>query len=136
MRRKWLKLGFVLAATLTLIFVMRAALFAVFWMDPHRDRHPVKPWMTPRYIVRTYDIPREVLAETLNLKAGDSPKKPLGALARERGVAAAQMVGAVQALVDAHPGPPPDSLPGGLPGGAPPSPPPPPSPPQQDPGKP
>jgi len=126
MNRIWLKFGFVLAAVLTLFFAVRAVMFAVFWMDPHRDRHPVEPWMTPRYIVQTYDIPREILAETLQLNAGDSPKKPLDALARERGVAPAAMVNAVQALVDTRPTPPPD---GPLDGAPPPSP-------AQDPGKP
>jgi len=101
-KRIWLKLGFGLAAALTLFFVVRAVMFAVFWMDPHRDRHPVEPWMTPRYIVRTYNIPRDALADVLDLHPGDSPKMPLDKLAQERGKDTAAMVSAVQVLVDAR----------------------------------
>jgi hypothetical protein len=127
MRRKWLLAGFVLTAALTAFFAVRAIMFAVYWMDPERGHHPVEPWMTPRYIVRAYDIPREVLAETLNLEPGDSPKMPLDKLARERGTDVMPMVQAVQALVDARPeGPPPDHMP----------PPPPPPPPGKAPAKP
>lgn len=114
MKRKWLIAGFVLAAALTLFFAVRAAMFAVFWLDPHRDRHPVEPWMTPRYIVRTYDIPREVLAEALQLDEGDNPKMPLETLAKEHAIPVETLVSAVQLLVDERPdqpeGPPPDMV--------------------------
>lgn len=107
MRRKWLLAGFVLAAALTAFFAVRAVMFAVYWMDPDRGHHPVEAWMTPRYILHAYDIPRERLAETLGLEQGESPKIPLGKLARERGRDVAGMIAAVQALVDGPSGAPP-----------------------------
>jgi hypothetical protein len=111
MRRKWLLAGFVLAAALTAFFIIRAVLFTVYWMDPERGLHPVEPWMTPRYILRAYDLPRDDLAETLNLQRGDSPKEPLDKLARDRGVDVGPLVKAVQAMVDARTDPAPKTPP-------------------------
>lgn len=103
MKRKVMLAGFALAALLTLFFLVRAVLFAVAWMDPERGVHPIEPWMTPRYIVRTYDIPRDEMQRILDLGPGDTPRQPLESLAKSRGVSVETYIEQLGALIDARP---------------------------------
>ncbi len=103
MRRKAMLAGFAIAAALTVFFIVRAVYFAVFWMDPERGLHPVEPWMTPRYIGRTYDIPREVLQEILQLTPGETPRIPLEKLADQRGISVQALIEEIEAVIEARP---------------------------------
>ena len=95
--------GFAIAALLTAFFAVRAILFAVFWMDTPPETHPIEPWMTPRYIARTYDIPRAEMQRILELAPDETPRQPLGSLARSRGVPVQTYVDQIEALLDARP---------------------------------
>jgi hypothetical protein len=103
MKRKVMLTGFALAAVLTAFFVIRAVFFAFIWMDPDRGIHPIEPWMTPRYIARTYDIPREEMQWILDLGPEETPRQPLDTLAEARGVPVQDLIEAFNALLDARP---------------------------------
>jgi hypothetical protein len=95
-RHPWLTLTFVLAVVLALGFAGRAAKLALDW---NRGPAPVEDWMTPRYLVHSYDIDPEVLAQVLGKQPGESPLDTLAEIARARGVPVAEVTAAVQALV-------------------------------------
>ena len=95
--------GFAIAAMLTAFFAVRAILFAVFWMDTPPETHPIEPWMTPRYIARTYDIPRADMQRILNLAPDETPRQPLGSLARNHNVPVQTYIDQFDALLDARP---------------------------------
>lgn len=97
-RHPWLTLTFVLAVVLALGFAGRAAKLALDW---NRGPTPVEDWMTPRYIVHSYGIDPEVLAQVLEKQPGESPRDTLAEIARARGVPVADLMAAVQALVAA-----------------------------------
>ena len=96
-RHPWLTLTFVLAVVLALGFAGRATRLALDW---NRGPAPVEDWMTPRYLVHSYDIDPDVLAQVLGKQPGESPLDTLAEIARARGVQAAEVTAAVQALVD------------------------------------
>lgn len=102
-RHPWLTLTFVLAVILALGFAGRAARLALDW---NRGPAPVEDWMTPRYIVHSYGIDPNLLAQVLGKVPGESPLDTLAEIARARGVQVADLVAEVQALVAA-----PDSAP-------------------------
>lgn len=95
-RHPWLVLVFVLAVVLALGFAGRATRLALDW-----DRAPpvVESWMTPRYLVHSYDIDQERLAQVLDKQLGESPLDTLAEIARARGVPVADLMAAVQALI-------------------------------------
>lgn len=102
MKRKVMLAGFTFAALLTAFFVVRTVFFAVHFMDPDRGLYPVEGWMTPRYISRAYDIPREDLLEILNLGADDKPRQPLKKLAAARGIPVADLIAEMEAAIAAR----------------------------------
>lgn len=94
---------FAVAAVLTTFFIIRAVFFAFVWMDPNRGHHPIEPWMTPRYIARTYDIPRPEMQHILDLGPDETPREPLESLAEARGIAVQSLINAFNAYLDARP---------------------------------
>lgn len=103
MRRKAMLASFIIAAGLTAFFIIRAAFFAFVWMDPDRGIHPIEPWMTPRFIARTYNIPRPDMQAILDLDPDDTPRQPLESLAEAHGVAVEDWINEFNAYLDARP---------------------------------
>ncbi|WP_323005484.1 hypothetical protein [Pseudorhodobacter sp.] len=99
MKRKLMLAGFAVAAVLTAFFLVRAVMFALFWMDPERGLHPVEPWMTPRYIAHTYDIPRADLQRILKLGPEETPRMPLKKLAEAHGVPLEGLIAELEAVI-------------------------------------
>lgn len=82
-----LSLAFILALSLTSIFVFRAILGMIYWADPkHQDRE-FEYWMTPRYISMSYSLPREEVLGALGIVDGELPRPmTLGRIAKHTGV--------------------------------------------------
>ena len=102
MKRKVMLAGFKVAALLTAFFVVRTVFFAVHLMDPDRGLYPVEGWMTPRYISRAYDIPREDLMTILHLAADDKPRLPLKRLAAGRNIPLDDLIAEIEAAIAAR----------------------------------
>jgi hypothetical protein len=101
-KRMWdrhpvLTTAFALALLATVFFGVRATMFAVTLSS--RAEQPVAGWMTPRYIVRTYDLPRETVAAVLGLEAGANPQMAISAIARMQGRPVREMLDDLDAAV-------------------------------------
>ncbi len=103
-RHPVLSAGFTLALAVTLFFAVRAAFFAIYWMDPaHRDQ-ALEGWMTPRYVALSWRAPPEVIQDALGLKRdGSGARITLNRLAKERGVRVEALIADLQAAIDAAP---------------------------------
>jgi hypothetical protein len=95
----WARLALVVAAGLTVLFLVRAVFFATIWYESDPASHPVEPWMTPRYIARSYNLPPAQVAEALGILRGESPRKPLAEIAEEQGVAVETLISAVETVL-------------------------------------
>lgn len=64
-------LAFSAAVAVTSLFLIRAVFGMLYWADPkHQDRE-LEPWMTPRYISMSYQLPRIEVLEALGIKEGE-----------------------------------------------------------------
>lgn len=77
---------FVAAFVLTMWFATRMAMDALYFNDPRNVDVNLKPWMTPRYIVLTYDLPRPFVWELLELDLETDQGIRLGRMSTERGI--------------------------------------------------
>ncbi|HSF65698.1 MAG TPA: hypothetical protein VLA78_15015 [Paracoccaceae bacterium] len=98
-RHTLLLVAFGLAVVLTLGFALRAGIAA--WNLAQAQGQPVADWMTPRLVVRAYDVEPADLAAILNLEPGSAPRETLAQIAAAQGRPLAQLLAEVQALVDA-----------------------------------
>jgi len=96
---RWMRLALAIAAGLTVLFLVRAVFYATIWYESDPASHPVEAWMTPRYIVRSYELSPAEVAETLGILQGESPRKSLADIAELQGVPVETLIRAVEALV-------------------------------------
>ncbi|MDG3042361.1 hypothetical protein [Roseicyclus marinus] len=89
-----------LALCVALFFVVRLAVFAVYWADPaHRDQR-IEGWMTPGYVARSWDLPREALQDALpDLRPG--ARATLAEIAQAEGVPLSEVIARMEAAIDA-----------------------------------
>lgn len=84
--------GFLLAVTLTILFAIRSAVFVIYWNDPDHFNQPIEGWMTPRYIMHSWQLSPEDVMQVI----GDGPMPPrrqtLEEIAANRGVPLSQII--------------------------------------------
>ncbi|MDU8926479.1 hypothetical protein RXV86_03685 [Alisedimentitalea sp. MJ-SS2] len=81
---------FLAASAVTLFFVIRLAMFTIYWSDPaHRNLTP-EPWMTPGYVAHSWGLPPHEIADFLDIPPGDRPT--LAEIARSRNVPVSQII--------------------------------------------
>lgn len=72
-----LTVGFCAASFLALIYF--AGSFAaelIYFNDPRHQNETLKPWMTPRYVALSYDLPRETIREIFGFtEAFEGPRR-------------------------------------------------------------
>ena len=79
-------MAFLVAIAVTLFFAARFVAFTLYWSDPaHRNQAP-EGWMTPGYVARSWQVPREDLFLELDLPTKPDRPRPLADIAAERGV--------------------------------------------------
>jgi hypothetical protein len=98
-RRPGLALGLIAAVLLTAFFGLRTLAALSDWHA--QSARPVEGWMTPRYLVRVYDLPPDRLAEVLGLSPGAAPRDPLETIAKRRQMPLPDLIAAVEALMAA-----------------------------------
>jgi len=92
-----------LALTAATLFTVRSIGHAVYWRDPAHRAQPIAAWMTPGYIARAWDLPRDAVIDAL-----DAPMPPPGGpmdleeLAAYRGVPLKTVIAEAEALVAAR----------------------------------
>lgn len=67
-RKHWLSIsGFVVSTGLALYFGFTFMADAIYFNDPRHQDSDLKGWMTPRYIMLSYDIPMPLVLDALGL---------------------------------------------------------------------
>lgn len=92
-KMRWLlRMGFALALTVTLFFAVRTVISAVYWSDPANRDQPMQGWMPLGYVARSWDVPREVLLDTLDRAAEGLPRRNLELIAQDEGIPLPELV--------------------------------------------
>jgi hypothetical protein len=93
--------AFVLACAVTLFFLGRIVVQAVYWQT-HQDV-PVEPWMTVGYIARSWDLDGRHLDKLAGLPLPEvkGHPQPLSEIARDRGVAVVEVITDVEKAIAA-----------------------------------
>ncbi|MDQ7070048.1 MAG: hypothetical protein Q9M48_04790 [Rhodobacterales bacterium] len=79
-------LAFLAAILVTLFFVIRMAVFTLYWSDPDHRNQPPQDWMTPRYIAFSWGLEPSDVARALGVTPAFGPRPNLEQIARTRGV--------------------------------------------------
>lgn len=58
-----------ISLNVALFFVFTFVTSAIYFNDPRHQNVDLQGWMTPRYVVLSYDVPREVIRKALSIGA-------------------------------------------------------------------
>lgn len=91
LKRAWtrnpvLTSAFVLAILLTVFFAFRSTSFLIYWSDPEHLNQPVEGWMTPRYIVHSWQLSPEEVLRVIGEGPMPSKRQTLEDIATQRGI--------------------------------------------------
>jgi hypothetical protein len=99
-RHPFLVAGFLLALALTLFFALRLGMGALMWTaEPDAA---IEGWMPVGYVARSWDVPRDVLAEAIGIPPGSAPRQSLARIAEERGESLEELIARISAAIAAH----------------------------------
>lgn len=99
-RRPIILTAFLLSLAFMVFFGVRALVLTIYWNDPARANQPVADWMTPRYVVMAYGIPREALGELLELDPSELKRQSLADIALQTGRRPQDLIDEIEALID------------------------------------
>ena len=85
-RAPLLTAGFVLAVVLATLFAVRTVVFMVYWSNPANHQRAPEPWMTPRFVARSWHVPPETVIDALGLKTMPARNHSLARIAQESGL--------------------------------------------------
>lgn len=91
---------FCIAFSLTAFFFVRTVISTLHWANPANQEQTIEGWMPIRYVARSWQVPPEVLAEALDLVAGERPRLTVGEIAAERGESVQQTAALLQSAID------------------------------------
>lgn len=92
-------IAFVLAAAVSLFFLLRLGLFWIYWSDPDHRNQPIEGWMTPGYIAYSHHVPKDAIIDALGLKPGPHQHKTLEDIADESGRTVEDLTGMLYAVI-------------------------------------
>lgn len=98
-RHPLLAAGFALALVLTLVFAVRLGLGALHW-SAARDA-TIEGWMPVGHVARSWDVPRETLAEAIGIDPGSAPRQSLARIAATRGESLEAVIARIEAAIAA-----------------------------------
>lgn len=90
------------ASVLALVFALRLVMAIAHWNTTPSDPE-LAGWMTPRFVAHSWDVPPEVILNSLMLdRDGSGRRTTLSDLAQARSTPLPHMLDHVQAAIDAH----------------------------------
>lgn len=101
-RHPWRFSGFAIMAVVTLFLALRICLATFYWSSPTSREMAIEGWMPVGYIARSWDIPRETLAEALGIEPGSAPRRSLASIAAEQGVSVEELTARISLAIAQH----------------------------------
>ena len=93
--------GFLVAAAVTLFFMVRIVMSAIYWSDPAHHNESVKPWMTVGYIAKSWHLDPRSIDILSGMPAPGDGHGPwtMKEVALSRGVEVATIINQVNAAI-------------------------------------
>ncbi len=102
-RENWMLLSVFLAAVIFALFMAsRVFLDFLYFNDPQNVDVDLKPWMTPRFVVLTYDLPRPFVFELLSLDPEEDAGLRLRRIAERDGITMDELTARVREAAEQY----------------------------------
>ena len=92
----------VVALSASAVFGVRTASNWIYWTDPEHIDQPIVGWMTPHYIAHSWDVPRQVMIDALDIGDKNPRGRNLKRLAEAQGIPLEDLIGRIETAIDTH----------------------------------
>lgn len=92
----------VVALSASLVFGVRTIGNWVYWSDPEHIDQPIAGWMTPRYVAYSWDVPRPVMIEALDMGDENPERRNLKRLAEAQGIPLQELIARIETAIKEH----------------------------------
>ena len=82
---------FVLALVCLLFFGVRFVDRFLYFHDPAHRNQALEPWMTPRYVGMSYNLPKEIMFDVMGPDETDGRRERVGEIAARMGISLDQL---------------------------------------------
>lgn len=105
LKNNWLPATVVALSLAALIYFASGFLLnLVYFNDPRHQNQALEAWMTPRYVVMSYDLPPRIIDEIMKLEPHIDKRKPLSDVASELNITLDELTAQVKAAAEKHHG--------------------------------
>lgn len=102
-RENWMLLSvFLVAALFALFMAIRVLMDFLYFNDPNNVDVDLKLWMTPRFVVVTYDLPRPYVFDVLSLDPEQDAALRLGRIAKRDGITMEELTAVIREAADQY----------------------------------
>lgn len=91
--------AFVLASAITLVFLGRFAVSALYWANPANHDVAIKSWMTPGYVARSYGVAPDVVFTAIPYVPIPGKPRTIAEIAQETGTTTAAVTAAIAGAI-------------------------------------
>lgn len=96
-------LGILALSVVTLVYFSSGFIAKlIYFADSRHQNQPLEGWMTPRYVIMSYDLPPEVVGEVMDLQPKVDKRKPLSQVVEDLGITMSELNERVIAAQKAH----------------------------------
>ena len=101
-RAPWLLSAFTLAVAVTLYFGVKMVMSAIYWNDPRHIDQALAGWMSPGYVAMSWNVPRDVMMDILDLEPNGGRPPRLADIAAEQGLSVEELGSRIEAAIRAY----------------------------------
>ena len=83
------------------VFTTRAVAFWIYWNDPAHRAQAIEPWMTPKYVAHSWDVPPQVVRDALGeFKRDKNGPMSLDQVAKSQGIALEDLIAKIETAIE------------------------------------
>ncbi|MBL1406017.1 MAG: hypothetical protein COC17_05680 [Hyphomicrobiales bacterium] len=103
LKQNWILVLIMIAAVMALLFfVFSFVSNIIYFNDPLHKDQALKAWMTPRYVVMSYDLPPRIVAEVMNLTPRVDKRKRLSQVATDLNITLEELTIRIRVAAEKH----------------------------------
>lgn len=86
-KKNIIPIGLLLASVIAVIIFSKGFIAnLIYFADPRHQNQPLEYWMTPRYVVMSYDLPPPIVDEVMGIRPKIDKRKPLTKVLEDLGI--------------------------------------------------
>lgn len=102
-KKNMIPIGLLLASIIAVIFFSKGFIAnLIYFADPRHQNQPLEYWMTPRYVVMSYDLPPPIVDEVMGLRPKIDKRKPLTRVLEDLGITLEELQTRINEAQAAH----------------------------------